>query len=181
MERSPADKWDERYRNAKVEDVRPSEVLVEHAYLLPEIGPALDLACGLGGNALWLAQRGFTVDAWDLSDVAIGKLAKFAATAGLPVEPAVRDVIVNPPPPGSYQLIVVSRFLERALAPALSKALRPGGRLFYQTFGPSGPGPSNPAFRLGSRELSRLFPDLRVLVYKEQANREVMLVAERPE
>ena len=67
-------------------------------------------------------------------------------------------------------MISVSYYLERALAPALSAALRPGGLLFYETFSRdavSDGGPSNPAFRLAPNELLQLFGDLRVISYRE--------------
>ena len=60
-----------------------------------------------------------------------------------------RDIIARPPPPSSFDVIVVSHFLDRRLAPAIAWALRPGGLLFYQTFAREAvtdQGPSNPEF-----------------------------------
>lgn len=75
------------------------------------------------------------------------------------------------PGPGSFDLILVSYFLERALAPAIIQALRPGGLLFFETFcvdAVSDSGPSNPAFRLGRNELLALFRPLEVVFYREE-------------
>jgi SAM-dependent methyltransferase len=175
-------KWDERYRGRGAGEAAPAAVLSAALSSLHPPGLALDLACGLGANAIALARRGFRVDAWDLSPVAIQSLREVVAREGLAVAAAVRDVIAAPPPPASYDLIVVARFLERRLCPAIAAALRPEGLLLYQTFyGPStGSGPSDPAFRLGNRELPRLFAGLDLLDYREEsATGEAWLIARR--
>ncbi|MCG8052244.1 MAG: methyltransferase domain-containing protein, partial [Candidatus Thiodiazotropha endolucinida] len=151
---------------------RPAEVLLSNAHLLPEQGSALDLACGLGGNALFLAQRGFTVEAWDLSSVAIQRLAQSAGQLKLnKLHARVRDVESQPPQTEQFDVIVVSYFLERSLTPTLIQALKPGGLVFYQTFtrhAVSSEGPQNPAFRLADQELLQLFSQLQVRVYREE-------------
>jgi SAM-dependent methyltransferase len=168
--RSCREHWDQRHARGDAPS-GPSLVLRDHEHLLPASGRALDLACGLGANALWLAQRGLQVSAWDISPVAIERLSAAAGAAGLTVDAQVRDVIASPPPPECFDLIVVTQFLERRLAPAIAAALNPGGLLCYQTFvadGVSDSGPRNPAYRLGPNELLRLFPDLRVCVYRDE-------------
>jgi SAM-dependent methyltransferase len=185
-------KWDQRYGSAEGLP-EPALVLREYAHLLPGRGEALDLACGLGASALWLAERGFRVSAWDLSPVAIRQLSAHAQERGLPVAASVRDVIAEPPPPDCFDLILVAHFLERGLAPAIAAALRPGGLLFYQTFSReavSDCGPSDPMYRLAPNELLGLFPDLIVRAYSDEGRigdtgrgiRDlVLLVAQRPE
>jgi len=161
------DKWDARYRHGG--QPAAARVLLENRHLLPATGRALDLACGLGGNALLLAAAGLETHAWDFSSQAIGRLT--AHTAGLPLYPAVRDVIAMPPAAASFDVIVVSRFLERTLCPSLAAALRPGGLLFYQTFvGDSAGrgGPKRQDYRLAENELLRLFADLTLHVYREE-------------
>lgn len=149
----------------------PAYVLTEYSHLLPGRGDALDLAAGLGANTLYLAQLGLNCTAWDISQVAMQQLAIRSSADGLPVTCQVRDVIAQPPPPQSFDVIVVSRFLDRSLCPAISAALRPNGLLFYQTFiqdkTDNSLGPSNPDFLLGTNELLQLFPDLTVRVYRE--------------
>ncbi len=184
-------KWDERYRGATQDPPSAANVLRDNAHLLPATGRALDLACGRGGNALFLAARGLVVDAWDLSPVAVDQLAVLAHGITPPINATVRDVLVQPPSAGSYDIITVSYFLERDLATALTQALRPGGLLFYQTFGPErlhDKGPRTPAYRLETCELLRLFSALRVRFYREDGlvgdmelglRGEVMFVGER--
>ena len=176
------DKWDRRYREQSMPPVACA-VLREHRALLPAAGAALDLACGRGGNALLLAAAGLDVTAWDLSPVAIDQLRQAVGT--LNIDAAVHDVIAEPPEPGRFDVIVVSYFLERSLAPALIAALRPGGLLFYQTFGPEridDHGPTNPAYRLQQDELLELFAPLATQVYCTTGLRgEVMYVGVRAE
>lgn len=150
---------------------KPSRVIEENAHLLPNSGKALDLACGLGANALWLAKQGMQTSAWDISDVVIGKLRDYVLRFDLKVSPQVRDAVSNPPLANSFDVIVVSRFLERGLMPHLVDALNTGGLIFYQTFiqdAVSGTGPSSPAYRLRCNELLMLFKPLRVLMYREE-------------
>ncbi|MDD2892478.1 MAG: methyltransferase domain-containing protein [Halothiobacillaceae bacterium] len=175
------DKWDAHYAAAETAAGEAAWVLREYAHLLPTPTPtqgqgqgqgqALDLACGLGANALYLAGHGLQVSAWDSSAQAIARLQAAAHELGLALTAAVRDVVAQPPEPASLDVIVVAHFLERRLFPALIAALRPGGLLFYQTFttqrvdGQSTP--SNPDFLLAPNELLELCQPLRVLAYRE--------------
>ncbi|MEJ2619686.1 MAG: methyltransferase domain-containing protein [Candidatus Thiodiazotropha sp.] len=165
-------KWDQRYADEE-KVARPAEVLLNNAHLLPKQGSALDLACGLGGNALFLAGKGLEVEAWDLSAVAIQRLVQTAKQHNLNnLIAQLRDVEKQPPSAQQFDVIVVSYFLERGLIPALIQALRPDGLIFYQTFtqqAVSEDGPKNPSFRLADQELLQLFRDLRVRVYREEA------------
>ena len=105
------------------------------------------------------------------SSTPAGRSGGAAVAQGLAIECQARDVIAHPPPPQSFDLIVVSRFLERSLCPSIIDALRPNGLLFYQTFirdkTDCNLGPSNPHFLLDTNELLRLFQGLTVRVYRE--------------
>lgn len=168
---SAADKWDRIYTGSTV-NTSPSaaRVLREYAYLLPARGQALDVACGMAGNALFLAGRGLQTRAWDISAVAIERVSEIARTRDIPLVAEVRDVCRQPPPRNAFDVIVVSRFLQRELCGSLMEALKPGGLLYYQTFirercGTDGP--SNPDYRLARNELFGLFSDLTLRVYIE--------------
>ena len=69
-------RWDQRYADALAPNP-PARVLTDNLHLLPAEGDALELACGLGGNALALAGAGLRTQAWDLSPVALAKLTSF--------------------------------------------------------------------------------------------------------
>ncbi|AKH19943.1 hypothetical protein AAY24_05810 [Sedimenticola thiotaurini] len=184
------DMWNRRHAEAESLG-QVADVLEQNIHLASPGGQALDLACGRGANALYMARAGFDVTAWDLSPVAIERLNQAAQQAGLDIRTAVRDVIAQPPEPGSFNLILVSYFLERSLARAIAAALKPGGLLYYQTYSRAAvtdAGPSSPHYRLDDNELLTLFPALKVRVYREErllGDREqgwrdrVMLVAEK--
>ncbi|MDJ0805808.1 MAG: methyltransferase domain-containing protein [Gammaproteobacteria bacterium] len=185
-------KWNQRHADP-THQPRAAEVLYQNLHLLPVQGRALDLACGLGGNALLMAKSGLQVTAWDLSQVAINRLKGYAEAQGFKhLQAEVRDLGRESLPVESFDIIVVSYFLERALVAPLITALKPGGLLFYQTFtriSVDGQGPSNPDFRLADNELLRLFEPLAVRYYREENRlgsltrgvRDVaMLVAEKP-
>lgn len=164
-------KWDNIYADCS-QAPNASEVLSKHRYLLPAQGNALDLACGLGGNALLLAEQGLKVDAWDISPVALSGLRSQAEQGLLQI--ATRQVFVSPDnlPEGNYDVIVISRFLDRSLCNAIMAALKTEGLLFYQTFTRSKldqQGPSNPDYLLDCNELLQLFSPLTLVYYREDA------------
>lgn len=165
-------KWNHKYADSDDWAPEAAWVLKQNDHLLPAMGTALDLACGLGGNALFLARRGWTVDACDISDVALSRLADRARSEGLSVRCECRDLESQGLVSMGYDLIVVSRFLSRQLVPNITEALNPGGLLFYQANVSdkiSREGPSNPDFLLGRNELLQLFPQLLVRFYREDA------------
>ena len=90
------EKWDALYRNSETPpDV--AQVLRENAHLLPASGKALDFACGLGTNALFLAAQGLETHAWDISPVAITLLTETAKARGLTLQGNARDLAAQPP------------------------------------------------------------------------------------
>ncbi|MCB1754392.1 MAG: class I SAM-dependent methyltransferase [Gammaproteobacteria bacterium] len=164
-------KWDERYRKAPDVEPRATDVLLNNLHLLPAQGKALDLACGLGGNARLLAGQGLDTSAWDISPVALQALDTASEKHDLKIETRVCDVLESPPPAASFDVIVVARFLDRRLFPHLRAALKPGGVLFYQTFtleNTGKGGPANPDFLLRSNELLEQFRDLTVLSFRDE-------------
>lgn len=163
-------RWDERYRDSQA-PLPAVRVLAENAHLLPRTGAALDLACGLGGNALLLARRGLTTFAWDISAVAVEKVRALAQAEKLPLIAEVRDALEHPLEPERFDVVVCTHFLERRLTLGLVQALKPGGLLFYQTFTrmrASDEGPGKDEWRLADGELLTMFPPLLPVVYREE-------------
>lgn len=167
-----ADKWNRVYSQADSSVIQVSEVLIDNSFLLPKTGAALDLACGLGGNALFLAQQGLAVTAWDISSVAVARLEAAADRQGLNINACQQNISSLSLAKSSFDVIAVSRFLDRTLTDAIIGALKPGGLLFYQTFTKektSGQGPNNPNFLLERNEFLGLFSRLAVLFYRENS------------
>ncbi|QIT55487.1 class I SAM-dependent methyltransferase [Aquisalimonas sp. 2447] len=185
--------WDRRYQGVTPRDRRAAEVLVENTHLLPHQGEALDLAAGVAANAFVLARLGMAAEAWDQSATATQIVAAHARETGLGVVARNRDVVAQPPAARSFDVIVVSAFLNRDLCGAIADALRPGGLLFYQTYCQTRvtqSGPSNPDFLLADGELLQLFAGLAPVVYREEQclgdpfrgfRDRAMLVARQPE
>lgn len=162
-------KWDAIYQNYHGA-TQAAEVLVNNRFLLPPQGKALDLACGLGGNALLLAEAGLQVEAWDISPIALAQLQKQAQLRRLTIDTQQKNISPESLLADSFDVIVISRFLDRALCNAIMAALKPSGLLFYQTFTRNKldqSGPSNPDYLLASNELLRLFQPLTLLFYQE--------------
>jgi SAM-dependent methyltransferase len=145
---------------------------VDNRALLPPTGDALDVACGSGRHAIWLAEAGYRTLAVDRDVTAIGALRGEAARRGLPLTAEVVDLEggASFPPPDSFDVIVAVHYLHRPLVPALVAALRPGGVLVYETFTRAQAArgrPTNPAFLLEPGELVRLVHPLEILASRE--------------
>jgi tellurite methyltransferase len=164
-------KWDEIYRTTQSSPTA-AEVLTGNSHLLPQQGRALDLACGLGGNALFLADRGLNVDAWDISSVALNYLQTQARQKGLAATIRHGEITSEALAENSYDVIVISRFLDRTLGNAIMGALTDKGLLYYQTFTRNKlnrTGPNKPEYLLDSNELLKLFSPLTLVFYQEFA------------
>ncbi|MGY1709536.1 class I SAM-dependent methyltransferase [Geodermatophilus sp. SYSU D00758] len=135
--------WEERYRSAPgLWSGRPGDVLVSEVADLPP-GRALDAGAGEGGDALWLAGRGWQVTAVDLSVVALDRGARAAAERGLAdrIEWRQADLAAEPPPPAAFDL-VCSAYLHPpaavrdAVLAGLAAAVVPGGTLLVVAHDP---------------------------------------------
>ena len=173
--KSPLKKWDEAYQNADIATVKPAQVLSENAHLLPssllQSSNALDLACGRAGNAIFLAEQGFNVDAVDISPKVLERLEVFIKQQSLSISCECRDIETKGLSGKKYDVIVVSYFLNRELFAQIINALKPNGLLFYETWSQEkvdDSGPSNPDYRLKAGELLELSQTLRLLFYREE-------------
>lgn len=126
--------WDRRYASSRVWSGRPNRRLVEQvADLTP--GRAVDVGCGEGADAVWLAARGWRATGVDVSLVALERTAEHAATAGVEVRTLPWDALAGEPVPGGPYDLVASHFLhlpEELRGPAyaaMAHAVAPGGRL----------------------------------------------------
>ena len=164
----------------------PAAWVTDHAPLLPRAGLALDLACGRGRHALWLAARGCSVIALDRDPQLIEELQREAAARRLSILAAVRDLESGSLSIGTglFDAIVVVHYLHRPLFPSLREALRPGGVLVYETFTRKQAArgkPTNPDFLLMDGELWSLVAPLEILDSREGSfdGREVASVVAR--
>ncbi len=128
----------------------------------------LDLACGSGRHALWLAAQGYKVEAVDQDEAALeGLVGQDNIVAyGADLESGVWSPLQQ-----GYDAIVVSRYLHRPLLPLLAELLNPGGVLIYETFmvGNERFGrPRNPDFLLKTNELLDVYaPRLKIVSFEQ--------------
>jgi SAM-dependent methyltransferase len=126
--------WDERYAGDDlVWSAEPNRFLVAEVETLPP-GRALDLACGEGRNAIWLAGRGWDVTGVDFSPVGLDKARRLADTREVSVKWERADVTEYAPTPESFDLVIIMylHLPEAARNVALRRAaaaVAPGGTL----------------------------------------------------
>lgn len=156
-------RWDRRYASGEYGGrTHPSALLSDWApRVLAGLGGrarALDLACGTGRNARYLAELGFQVDALDISAAGLARAGAAAAEAGVEVRWIQHDLDAGLPADlGDYHLIVLVRYVNDALLRALPARLVPGGWLICEEHLQSRAeviGPSNPAFRVAPGALA---------------------------
>ena len=158
------DWWDERYRSAPARwSGRPNAVLVAEV-IDASPGTALDAGAGEGGDALWLAERGWRVDAVDLSSVALDRGAAEAERRGLAERIRWRQAdLVDWTPDATYDLVTTSFLhlpegMRRPLYARLAAAVAPGGRLLITQHDPSDaavvPRPERPDLYATAAELA---------------------------
>ena len=101
------DAWNQRYAGTElVWTAQPNRFLVAETEDLPP-GRALDLACGEGRNAVWLARRGWSVTGVDFAGAGLAKAARLAAEAGVEAEWVESDLLDYEPPVGAADLVIV--------------------------------------------------------------------------
>ena len=149
----------------------PNRFLVaEVADLAP--GRALDLACGSGRNAVWLAEQGWTVTGADFSDVGLVSAAELAAERGVEVDWLDADLRVWEPPAGAFDLVAVL-YLQipagerRVVLARAAAAVAPGGTLLVvghdlQNLDGGYGGPKSPEVLLTPEEVADELPGLEV-------------------
>jgi SAM-dependent methyltransferase len=161
---SDAAEWDAIYAERdSVWSGEPNPQLVaEVAALTP--GTALDVGCGEGADAVWLAQQGWEVTAVDISHVALERARVHAASAGVEVSFEHADVVAAPPASGTYDLVSAQFFHlpdpPRAQAyRGLGAAVSPGGHLLVVGHYPSEHiGKDHPERLFTTDEIIALFP-----------------------
>jgi SAM-dependent methyltransferase len=163
-------RWDERYTSrgpAPVGAVEPPGVFAAYADVFPTTGWALDLACGQGLGAVWLARRGLDVLGLDVSPVAIAQARDLAERNGVGHRCRfdVVDLDDGLPAGPPVDVILCHKFRDRRLDQAIIARLAPGGLLAIAALSEVGaaPGP----FRAVAGELPAAFADLNVVVAGE--------------
>ncbi|GAA2872794.1 class I SAM-dependent methyltransferase [Pseudonocardia halophobica] len=189
MSATDRERWDARHAAVGAGTPMPPDGLRGRLGLLPggsgpadrsglsAGGRALDVACGRGAVAVWLAHQGFAVDAVDVSGAGLASARALAAAEGVRrVRFLEADLDAGLPVAGPYDLVVCQRYRDPALYPALAAALAPGGLLVLTVL--SEVGDEGGRFRAVPGELVRAFPQLETVDHRE-GDGEATLLARR--
>lgn len=163
-------RWDERYAGSEplaVDAVGPPAVFAPYADLFPTAGRGLDLACGQGLGAVWLAHRGLTVLGLDISAVAVEQARDLARRSGVGDRCRfdVFDLDDGLPDGPPVDVVLCHKFRDRRLDRAIVGRLAPGGLLAMAVF--SEVGSAAGRFRATPGELLAAFTELEVLASGE--------------
>jgi tellurite methyltransferase len=167
-------KWNSKYKE-RLNDVMVPEPNTRLKKLAPYLtgGTALDLACGLGGNSLFLSQLNYHVEAIDLSDVAVNYLQQLVAEQKLSIKPRLADLTdMNSLQlkKNSFDLVVITYYLDRALFQLVKSLIKDNGYFFMETFylfpNTVNQGVSD-QYKLQPGELFEVFRDWNILYYEE--------------
>jgi len=180
-------RWDAIYRETQ-EAVYPAPDPLLFQYTPPLSDEteqrAMDLAAGLGQNGLWLAAQGYLTDVADISRVALTRSQAEAVRRGLRnlnfLQLDLDDVLL---PSETYHVLCVFRYLKRDIFPQIRAAVRPGGRVIYETYNVrylERVRDFNRAYLLEPGELAGYFADWRILFNTDDGHTS-QLVARKPE
>jgi tellurite methyltransferase len=176
-------RWNDLYRAHSHRSLEPDDSFVAayRTHIAPRLAglpgkSALDLAGGVGRNALFLAREGWRVTLNELSDDAAGLASENAAQAGLALtvlRESASETVARATAAGTrYSLILILYYLDRALFPALPAVLAHGGLLYIKTRTTDHPrfasGSHHPEYYLRPAELVSSFPTLHRLDYREE-------------
>jgi SAM-dependent methyltransferase len=162
-------KWDQRYAEDSYQKNNPVTLLEDWVPRLP-VGRALDVACGAGRNALFLAQAGYRVDAIDISRVGLNMARDKAENLDLDINWIEHDLDQPYEFDTDYDLIVVMWYVNLDLITQLCGCLAPGGYLLAEEHLVTDEeviGPQNPNFRVATGVLREAVSGLEVLLYEE--------------
>ncbi len=157
-------RWNKKYETLPM-PTHVAKVVKHYADQAPR-GTALDIACGQGRNTVFLAERGFKVDAIDISEVALSYLDDIENVTTICAD--IDDYTFG----NEYALIVNVNYLDRALIPKIKEALKHRGMVIFETFveaeGDGFHQPSNTEYLLHVNELLNLFQSFEILYYEER-------------
>ena len=155
-------RWDTVYTESDAERVAAlPAVFGDVEDVFPRTGTALDIACGTGGAAVWMAQRGLRVHAVDVSAVAIARARRLAEQTAVPVAFDVADLDAGLPSGEPVDVLLCHKFRDTALYGSMIARLKPGGLLAICVLSEVGATPGR--FRAVAGELRAAFDHLDVI------------------
>jgi len=174
MSHEDRERWNRKYAEKSLPEQLVPDEWLKKCVANRSPGHALDFACGLGHNAIWLAKQGWKVDAVDISTVGLKLAKKWADELDVHgINWIATDLENCSLEKDRYDLVVVFRFLDRGHLPKLiSSVLKPGGFLVYETFHRNHLNRpdthlKNPEFTLSHEELRKMYAGLEIVEYHD--------------
>ncbi|MGJ7913236.1 class I SAM-dependent methyltransferase [Neobacillus sp. LXY-1] len=164
-------KWNSKYKQ-KLEQLEKLEPNLQIKRVTNYLrgGTALDLACGLGGNSVFLARLNYQVQAIDISEEAIQFLQQKAENENLSIVPVVKDLTEWKDINQKYDLVVIMYYLDRLLFPRVKTIIKENGYFFMETYYQVPNHLNNgisDQYKLKSKELLEVFKDWNVILFEE--------------
>ncbi len=164
-------KWNSRWQEKAARGGQQTDPWLKRVLPMLPQGTALDIACGMGRNAIYLAEQGYAVTAVDLSSVALGLVAEEAERRDLQITTLQIDLENDPVlPAGPFDLLLNFFYLHRPLLPQELSRVAPGGVAVFRTFSQVGAerfGTIRPDIALQPGELLEIFSGWEVLLHEE--------------
>ena len=163
-------RWNAKYADKPYQyGEEPIEFIKDTLSLLPR-GKVLDIAMGEGRNGVYLAVQGFEVKGVDISDVGLRKAEALAKKNNVTIKTEAVDLTKNfSLPDNSYDVIILSYYLQRDLYGKIKKALKPGGMAIIESYNTDYSkynSKFNKEWLLTKNELYEEFKDLKILKYQ---------------
>jgi hypothetical protein len=161
--------WEARHAERRDSEREASSFLRRTVHRLPR-GRALEVACGAGRNACFLARHGFRVDVIDLAHAGLVAARKRLAAGAGSLSAVQADLETHALPRTRYQAVLNIRYLQRSQWPGLKRSCVDLGMIVFETFlvdQRTIGHPRNPDFLLARGELAGGFADFEILDYEE--------------
>ncbi len=169
MSQQDRSKWNKRYAEDSYGKANPITLLEDWIEEIPT-GKALDVACGAGRNAIFMAQAGFQVDAIDISTEGLNKARLSASSQGFDINWIEHDFDQDYDFETDYKLIIVLCYVNLPLISRLCECLAPGGYLLCEEHLVTErevTGPTSSSYRVASGQLRDAVSGLSILMYQE--------------
>jgi len=162
-------KWNQRYAEDSYHKNNPVTLVEDWLPRLP-VGRALDVACGAGRNAIFLAQAGYQVDAIDISSEGLNQARQKAESQGLSINWIEHDLDQTYQFDTDYDLIIILWYVDLALVTRLCGCLAAGGYLLCEEHLITDReviGPTSSDYRVAPGDLREAVSGVDVLMYEE--------------
>ncbi|MCE7791240.1 methyltransferase domain-containing protein [Salipaludibacillus sp. CUR1] len=166
-------KWNSKHAD-RIEQQKQKEPNPRLIKLAPYFtgGTAVDLACGLGANSVFLAKLNYKVSAVDISDVAVSHVKELADKENLAIDAFTRDLTnlkQSDMEENSADLAVITYYLDRLIFPYIKSIIKKNGFIFIETYyvSPAGNSKVSDNYKLQPGELLSEFKNWHILFYEE--------------